>query len=134
MRIAVEHVIPASPVDVWKVAGDVGAVSDWVPAIESSHLEGDIRHATFADGGGDARERIVTVDDDGHSYTYEYLDGPLPLDSYVSTFSVLTDPAGSRITWVAEFSAAPDLERELETGIVGIYSAALEELTARFPS
>lgn len=121
--------VGATPAAVWAIAGDLGNVAGWVPAIAASRLEGDVRHATF-EGGGDARERIVEVDDAAHAYTYEYLDGPLALKSYTSRFAVSADGAGSAITWTAQLSAASDdEERGLAEAVSGIYAAALVELS-----
>ena len=126
--------IAASPDAVWAVVGDVATISDWVPAIETSSLEGDIRTAVFAGGGGTAHERIVSLDDSGRTYTYEYLDGPLPLKRYVSTITIsgAPDDAGAAVVWDAEFSAgSAEEEAGLRDAISGIYSSALVELAAR---
>lgn len=130
MHISESITINASPDEVWKVAGDVANVSDWVPAISASRLEGDIRRATFADG-SQARERIVAVDDQARSYVYEYLDGPLALESYTSSLVVHPAEGGSSlVTWDADLTAADDeVERGLFIAISGIYSSALSELS-----
>src|SRR4051794_21296572 len=88
-------VIAASPDAVWEVAGDAGAIADWVPAIESSRLDGDVRHATFAGGGGDARERIVEHDAAARAHSYEYPPGPLPPAGYASPPAVPGPNAGA---------------------------------------
>ncbi|MBY4576179.1 MxaD family protein, partial [Gordonia paraffinivorans] len=65
---------------------------------------------------------------------YSYIDGPLPLEHYESTISVIeTGPATSRIVWAAEFGAASaEVEEDLVTGISEIYSGALDELATKF--
>jgi hypothetical protein len=125
-------VIPASPQDVWRIGGDAANVADWIPALEKSHLVGDIRHVTFAGGGGDATERIVEHDDAGKYYVYEYLTGSLPLKHYRSRFEVAEHAAGAAVNWSAEFGAeSPEEEAGLAEAIGGIYRAALETLAAR---
>lgn len=126
--------VPAPPKDVWAVVGDVAGAAGWIPALESSRLEGDLRHAEFADGGGLARERIVNHDPAERTYTYEYLDGPLALEVYSSTILVRADPEGdgSIVDWTAEFAADPATEPDLATAIDGIYAGALAELRSRF--
>ncbi len=132
MNVSESIVIAADPDDVWKVGGDVGNVADWVPAIESSHLVGDVRHSTFAGGGGDATERIVERDDASRAYVYEYLAGPLPLEFYRSRFAVDEHPDGAEVVWSAEFRAgSAEQEADLAQAIGGIYGAALEELRNR---
>lgn len=80
-------VLNASADDVWKVVGDVANVHAWVPALSATRMDGDVRVATFADG-GEARERIVAHSDANRSYTYTYLGGPIPLQQYESTLAV----------------------------------------------
>jgi hypothetical protein len=125
-------VIRATPDAVWKVGGDVGNISDWVPAIEESHLDGDIRHATFAGGGGVATERIVERDDEARAYVYEYLSGPLPLEEYRSRFAVQGHPDGSEVVWSSTFTAgSAEEETALAEAIGGIYRSALNALRDR---
>jgi carbon monoxide dehydrogenase subunit G len=133
MKVSESISINATPEQVWRIGGDVAHVSDWVPVLESSYLDGDIRHAVFAGGGGSARERIVEIDDVARFYVYEYLDGPLALESYVSRFAVEAEDGGcARVTWSSELSAGtPEVEAELAAAISGIYAAALAELAVR---
>jgi hypothetical protein len=132
MNIDESLVIAASPDAVWQLSGDPGAVADWLPAIEKSHLDGDLRYATFAGGGGEATERIVEHNDAQRYYVYEYLTGPLPLKFYRSRFAVSEHPDGAIINWSAEFGAgSPEEEAALAEAIAGIYRAGMEELAAR---
>ncbi|MFJ8812965.1 SRPBCC family protein [Amycolatopsis thermoflava] len=129
MRIeeTVEVGVPAHCV--WAVAGDFGGLARWAPAVESSTVEGDVRIAVFAGGLGTARERILKRDDEARWYEYEYLEGPMPLQNYVSRLSVAERGAGSVVTWSAEFDA-PSAEAELELGpaVAGMYRQALDNL------
>jgi protein-tyrosine phosphatase len=135
MNVTETVVIAAHPDQVWEVVGNPGAIADWVPAIESSHLDGDVRHATFAGGGGDATERIVEHDDAGRSYLYEFLSGPLPLEVYRSRLSVRDHAEGAEVVWVADFTAgSPEAEAELAEAIGGIYRGSLVELKGRVES
>lgn len=54
MRVTETIVIAAAAESVWAVAGDAAGIAEWLPAIEQSRLEGDVRYATFAGGGGEA--------------------------------------------------------------------------------
>ncbi len=132
MNVTESIVIAAGPDAVWEVAGDPAAIADWVPAIESSSMEGDVRTATFAGGGGDATERIVDHDAAARSYVYEYLTGPLALQEYRSRLSVGPHADGTEVLWSADFAAAT-LEEEtgLAEAISGIYTDALAELKTR---
>lgn len=120
-----------SPDAVWAVVGDPAGAAQWIPSLESSRLEGDVRHVVFTDG-NPARERIASHDDENRTYTYEYIDGPLPLAEYSSTIRVEQVGSGSAISWDAKFTAAGDdaesLEKQLVTGIGEIYQGALDEV------
>lgn len=132
MEIDESMVVPASPDAVWAIGGDTGGIAAWVPAIEAAHMEGDVRHATFAGGGGDATERIVERDDAARYYVYEYLTGPLPLERYRSRFAVGEHPEGAEVRWTAEFTTGdPAQDPGLADAIRGIYRDALVELRAQ---
>jgi hypothetical protein len=100
--------VPASAV--WALTGRPGDVDEWLPAVEQSRMDGDIRAVELV-GGGTVHERITAHDDEKRSYDYDYLDGPLPLKEFSSRFSVgATTEQSSEITWTAEFSADSDEE------------------------
>ncbi|HEY3716508.1 MAG TPA: SRPBCC family protein [Jatrophihabitantaceae bacterium] len=134
MHVSESIAIDAAPDKVWRIAGDIGNVSRWIPALESSRLEGDIRHADFAGGGGSARERIVERDDAARYYVYEYLDGPLALKEYRSRFAVQAQPNGtSLVTWDSYLTAgSAEEEGALAKAISGIYADALAKLAGQF--
>lgn len=132
MRVTETRVIDATPDTVWKVGGDTANVAEWIPALEKSHQRADVRYATFANGGGEATERIIEHSDADRSYTYEYVSGPLPLAFYRSTFTVNGHQEGSEVVWSAEFEASSvESEAELGAAIADIYRSALIELAIR---
>ncbi|WP_248674021.1 SRPBCC family protein [Rhodococcus sp. HM1] len=132
MQVNESRVIAADPAKVWKVGGDTANVADWIPALESSYQRGDVRYTTFAGGGGEAVERIVEHDDRKRRYVYDYVSGPLALESYRSVFAVVDHPDGARITWDAEFRcASAEEDIALAQSISEIYRAALDELENR---
>lgn len=122
---------PHPPEEVWKLCGDPGEIAAWLPPVQKSWMEGDIRHAELA-GGGVAREKIVSHQDSARRYDYEYLDGPMVLRAFTSRFAVEADgDSGSRIHWTATFEA-DDTEqgRQLEQAIAGMYSSGLANIAA----
>lgn len=118
-----------SPPDfVWDVLRRVDDIAAWIPVVASARLDGDIRRVDFHDGGG-ATERIVEIDDDQRRYTYEYLDGVLPLAFYRSTLAVSTGDGGSTVTWHAEFRGrTEDDEAALQEQLGEIYAESLDRL------
>ncbi|MFT4043667.1 MAG: tyrosine-protein phosphatase [Gordonia sp. (in: high G+C Gram-positive bacteria)] len=107
--------VAAPPDAVWALVGDVGAVHRWIPGLRASAVDGDTRSVTFDDG-GQAHEQIVAHDDTGYSYTYRYLDGPLPLDEYESTLTVGPELSGdgALVVWNATLRAAPTVVAAVE--------------------
>lgn len=127
--IKVEQSFPVSAERLWAWIGNTADVAKWIPAIETSRMEDDVRHVVFTDG-EPARERIVEHIDAERTYTYQYIDGPLPLQHYQSTIAVLESEDGTSVVkWTADFGAeSAEVEAGLATAIEGIYSDALTEL------
>jgi uncharacterized protein YndB with AHSA1/START domain len=122
-------VIAASPEAVWRVAGEVTAVADWVPGIDSCRMEGDLRRMLYAGGGGEATERIVEHDDRARSYSYEYLSRRRAFDLYRPRLSVRDHCEGSEVVWASEFTAgSEEADAQLVGAIRDRYRAALEAL------
>lgn len=123
--------IDAEADQVWRIAGDPAQISDWLPPIESSRVEGDHRSCTLADG-GQIEERILEHSDEERRYRYEILEGPMPLSSYVSSLEVADHDGHAHVTWTAEFEAEDsDQEQELLRTFDEMYGGGLEALKQR---
>ena len=131
-NVTVELDFPASADTVWSWVGNTGDIASWIPAIGSSRMEDDVRHVVFTDG-EPARERIIEHIDAERTYTYQYIDGPLPLQHYQSTIRVLEAADNTcLVRWSAEFGAeSAEVEAGLAAAIDGIYSDALNELKSK---
>jgi uncharacterized protein YndB with AHSA1/START domain len=115
----------------WKTVGDPGGLAHWLPAIESARMDGDIRFVEFADGMGSGRERILAHDDAGRTLRYAYLEGPIPLQDYTATMTVLPTADGSRFVWSASFNAGSAEEADaLGEMVLGMFRAAQDHLKA----
>lgn len=116
---------------VWALSGDPATVGDWLPAVEKSWMEDDVRVAELAGGAGQARERITGVDNEQRFYDYEYVGGPLVLKEFTSRFAVIPSGDGSRVEWTAEFVADTEEEgAELTAAVTGMYRGGLDNLQA----
>ncbi|WP_288436669.1 tyrosine-protein phosphatase [uncultured Gordonia sp.] len=117
--------LPISADAAWAIVGDVAGVHRWVPGLAATSVENDIRTVTFDDR-SQAHEQIIAHDDVGRSYTYRYLDGPIPLDAYESTVTVGPDHdgTGSLVVWNATLQATPDVL----TAVEGLYDAGMATL------
>lgn len=124
-QILRSRVVPAPADEVWALVGDTTGVHRWVPGLAASSVDGAVRTATFDDG-GEAHEQIVSHDEAGRSYTYRYLDGPIPLDAYESTVTVgpELEGDGALVVWNATLQAMPDVVAAVE----GLYDAGIARL------
>ncbi|TYO89561.1 SRPBCC family protein [Oceanicella actignis] len=118
---------------VWAAVGGFGAIADWHPLVESCELvelDGDLhRHLRLADGAL-MLERLV--DQGPHHYRYEIVEGPLPVEDYLSTFTVFARGKGCRVFWSASFEPAiPDAE-EADRVVAAVYEAGLAAIRDRF--
>lgn len=123
--------VHGSPEAVWAVAGDPGAIGEWLPALAESSFSDGERVCTTGDG-AEIRERIVEHSDAARSYTYEIVTSPMPLRSYRSTLSVDGHENHSHVTWEAKFEALEvGQEEELEAMFSGLYREGLASLRDR---
>ncbi|KXF53452.1 hypothetical protein AXA44_08295 [Rhodococcus sp. SC4] len=122
---------PTPAEEIWELCGAPASIADRSPAVGKSSMDGDVRYVELT-GAGQARERITQHDDAEHYYTYDYLDGPLVLDSMSSRFAVQsTVDGGSEIVWPAIFTAVDGAQgAALAQAVGGMYQAGLNSLTA----
>jgi protein-tyrosine phosphatase len=126
--------IEAEPDRVWDAAGDPGRIADWLPLLTSSRIDGDSRECTIKDG-GELRERILEHSDEDRSYSYEILEGPMPIRSYRSRLSVEAHNAHSHVDWEAEFEPEqPEQESALADMFTKTCREGLESLRERLES
>lgn len=129
VRQSVEVAAPAEKV--WQVINGFCAIADWHPVVRqcAQSEQGGVamRTLTTVDG-GILVEKRVQYSDEGMSYTYEIVEGSLPVANYVSTLAVMDGMAGSVITWSGEFDAKDTPNDQAVEVITGIYQAGLSAL------
>ncbi len=80
--------------DVWAKIGAFCAIKDWHPALsgceESKEGDTTFRTLTLKDG-GQIKEKLTGTSETG--YTYQIIDGPLPVKDYSASFSARADGA-----------------------------------------
>ncbi len=132
-------VIAAGAERVWEVVRDFDGLPTWHPGIASSEIEegrgaaevGCVRHLTLPDGSS-VRERLLTLDDVGRSYTYEILRGPFSVRRYRATIRVapVTETGRAFVEWYAHYDAEAADEAELdETFASGVFASGLRGLS-----
>ena len=135
LEIKREMEVAAAPAEVWAVIGEFGAIAEWHPACVASSAEdagGETRRSITIADGGRIVEKLESHDAAAHSLSYSILEGPLPVDDYLSHMSVAARDGGSTIHWSGRFRAkgAPD-ETAMEV-IGGIYDMGLAALKKKF--
>jgi hypothetical protein len=116
---------PGTPAEVWAVVGDFCAIKDWHPAVaECEQVEEEgvtYRILTLGDG-GKIKEKLTDTDET--SYSYEIVEGPLPVKNYSAKLEVGEDDEDDRveIEWEAEFDANGVEDEKAKEVIVGIFN------------
>ena len=128
--------VAAPPEEVWHLISEFCAIAEWHPAIGDcarSEQDGALMRTLTTTDGGVLVERRVQYSDEGMSYTYEIVEGPLPVADYVSTLAVMAGANGSLITWSGEFAADGAEDDQAVEVISGIYRTGLAALKNSAP-
>jgi mxaD protein len=136
-------VIKASVEAVWAASKDFDGLAKWHPALEkdeivkgTNNVPGAVRSLSVK-GGGTIREQLLAFSEPTHSFKYKILESPLPVTSYVSTFTVKAGKEDTTIIhWVGTFKRKnsadnpPDDQTDdaVKKVIAGIYSSGLANL------
>jgi hypothetical protein len=109
--IYISDVINAPIEKVWGVMRDFNDMPSYHPAISKSIIEGEgpsdrvgcVRRLTLGDGF--VRERLLCMDDRNHAFSYEIIEGTLPVRGYVAGVRLHRVTAGNRTfaEWWADF-------------------------------
>ena len=133
-----EIVVDRAPATVWKLLGEFNALDIWLPPVQASSFTGNAAMPgaiRILDLGNRAKvtEELVAYDGAGRSYSYRFLDSPLPVKNYVATLRVREAPGGkSLIQWGSTFDAAGAPDEKAREAILGIYDAGLKKAALIF--
>jgi len=118
---------PGLPAEVWVVAGETFCkIKDWHPAVEECEEVtegGDTYRVLTLGDGGKIKEKLTGKDD--LSYSYDIVEGPLPVKNYKSKLWVELDDEPDRtiIYWQSDFDPADGTSeaeaKKIVTGILG---------------
>ena len=100
--------------------------------MERSELEdgGTIRRLHLV-GGGELVEKLE-ASEDGKSYTYSIIEGPLPVKNYTSTLRITRNDKGeTEVEWSSNFDPVGSPQEAAEV-MQGIYQAGLDNLKKMF--
>jgi hypothetical protein len=126
--------LPAPAAAVWALIGDFCAIQLWHPQVERCILSADddddgiraqIRGLVVKDGLGTIVEVETARDETGRSYSYSFIQGPLPVRAYNATLAVRPNGTGSTVIWSATFDAEGMTDAEAVADIAGVFEAGL---------
>lgn len=121
--------LPHPPDKIWAAHGGFGDLADWHPGVESTELveiEGIVhRHLTLSNGGL-LLERLL--DTGPHHYSYEMVEGPLPLTDHRATLSCVAEEGGCHMFWSAVFEPIDPSADKIVAGFFEQGLRALREL------
>lgn len=129
-RIQLWVSLPQAPETVWAEIGGFDTIAQWHPEVASADLvtlEGDIhRHLRLADGSL-FLERLA--ESGALYYSYELVDGPLPVAGHRATLSCVAEDGGCHVFWSAVFEPEDAVADQI---VEGFFRAGLEALGERF--
>ncbi|MEU6590535.1 SRPBCC family protein [Streptomyces sp. NPDC046881] len=129
---SVSRIVPASPDEVWSLIGGFDALPDWLPYIsESTALEGGRVRRLKSPEGEVIIERLVDFNEAERHYSYAILQGPFPVNGYVSTLRVHAIPgeeSAAEVQWSGRFNPDGAAEHEVVDLFTGIYRDGLDAL------
>ncbi|HCQ63987.1 MAG TPA: MxaD family protein [Rhodobacteraceae bacterium] len=142
IEVLVSSVIPATVDRVWSVVRDFNAMPAWHPAIAQSRIEGGaasdaigcVRNFSLKDG-KKIREKLLSLSDLDHSFSYSILTADIPLENYRAGLALfpVTDSDQTFGIWTARFTCPKGMETDLEKTVSqGVFQTGFDALKSRF--
>jgi hypothetical protein len=138
--VYISHVIDAPIEKVWEVMRDFNDMPSYHPGIKASVIEGGgssdqvgcVRRLTL--GAGFVRERLLCLDDRNYAFTYEIIEGTLPVHGYVAGVRLhpVTDRNRTFAEWWADFEVV-GVDRDTMIRQIGndVFAAGFNAVAAK---
>lgn len=106
IKVTRSTIVDAPIARVWGVLRDFNGHERWHPAVRESRIDarepsdkvGCVRRFRLADG-SELTEKLLSLSDLEHSFTYCLLETPIPLLNYVAGVELLSVTDGDRTFW-----------------------------------
>lgn len=125
MARAYASIILKAPVQtVWAFIRDFNGLPKWAPAVARSKIENDLDsdvvgcvRSFHTHDGGHIRERLLSLDDARHTFTYNFEKPAFPVKNYEATLQLypVTQTDHTFAEWSATFDEAPGDQGKYET-------------------
>jgi len=138
--VYISHVIDAGIERVWGIMRDFNDMPSYHPGIKKSIIEdespsdrvGCVRRLTL--GEGFVRERLLCLDDKNYVFTYEIIEGTLPVRDYVAGVRLqrVTDGNRTFAEWWADFEVV-GVDRDAMITQIGnnVFAAGFRAVAAK---
>lgn len=138
--VYISDVIDAPIEKVWDVMRDFNDMPSYHPGIKASIIEGQrpsdqigcVRRLTL--GEGFVRERLLCLDDGNYAFTYEIIEGSLPVRGYVAGVRLHRVTEGNRTfaEWWADFEVV-GVDRDMMIAHIGnnVFAAGFKAVAAK---
>ena len=131
-EIHIEEEIPAAADRAWAKIADFGGIDDWIPGAAGTTLAGEGVGAvrTIPMGDASVAERLESFDASARTLSYSIVEGPMPIERYVATISVVElDAERCRIHWDVDYEPTAGVPAEaLAKGVEAAYRGAIQGL------
>ena len=143
LAVSREITVDRPPATVWKLMGEFNALDVWLPPVLSSarvgntltsaaSVPGAIRRLELG-GNASVTEKLVAYSSAKHSYSYAFVESPLPVKNYVATIELKPTTDGKTlIKWHSTFDADGAPDDQAKQAIQGIYDAGLAKVATIF--
>lgn len=126
--------VDAPPAAVWALIGDFCSIARWHPQVERCILSTDeddesvkvqVRGLVVKGGLGTIVEVETARDESGMSYSYSFVQGPLPVAAYNATLAVRANGSGSTVIWSGTFDASGASDTQAVADMTAVYDQGL---------
>lgn len=125
--------VPAG--EVWSAIEAVGRLDVWFPAIVTCTVTGNgvgaVREMDLDGGLGAMRDVVRSIDAAARRLTYERVESPFPVSSYLGTVEVFESYDGCAVVaWTVDFESDPELAEGVAAVLVDAIGAGVAGLEA----
>jgi hypothetical protein len=116
---------------VWDAVRKFGRLDVWFPSMAECRIEGEgigaTRYLTLDGGLGNITDRLVAIDGDEHRLTYERMESPFPVTSYIGNVEVFGSfDLLAVVVWTIDFESAPEVSEVVAALLKDAIAAGLD--------
>ncbi len=138
-RVTKSAIVNATAEKVWTVIKDFEKMASWHPVVAQSSTDinqdnaiGTVRTCNL-EGGGVVKEVLLEHDDHKRTFSYQFLESPMPMSNAATRVEVKSVTEGDQtyIEWSMGFEPDEGAENDLIEMVSGMITAGFESLQQR---